>query len=361
MTSISNKSPLIDHHGRTHTSLRISVTDRCNIRCFYCMPNENVQFRPRSEILSFEEITHFVRVVAQLGVHRLRLTGGEPLVRHGLSQLVRMLADVPGIDDLALTTNGILLAEQAADLRAAGLQRVNISLDTLSEATFQKISRRAGLDRVLAGIAAAQDGGFKQVRLNAIAIQGLTEDEIIPLATFARRRGLELRFIEYMPLDAEQHWQSGDVLDGDTIRQLLEAEFGELVPVPPPHPSQPASEFEYTDGGGRIGLIQPVSQPFCEACDRLRLTAEGQVRNCLFSTAEWDARAILRKRCQEPFAHARPECGPTASPKTPDTLCSSDDALANLVRDCIRAKAPAHGINTIDFIRPARAMYQIGG
>jgi cyclic pyranopterin phosphate synthase len=336
MAEIINKAPLIDTLGRVHTSLRISVTDRCNIRCFYCMPNENVRFRPRHEILTFEEITRFVTVVSQMGVHRLRLTGGEPLVRADLPRLVKMLAALPGIDDLALTTNGILLEEQAADLKRAGLERVNISLDTLSEEVFQKISRREGLDRVLAGIAAAQQVGFAQIRLNAIAIQGLTEDEIVPLARFARERGLELRFIEYMPLDAEQHWQAADVLDGEAIRRILEAEFGPLVPVGRPHASQPASDFQYALGRGRIGLIQPVSQPFCGDCDRLRLTAEGQVRNCLFSTAEWDARALLRGN-------------------------GSDDEIANLVRDCIRAKAPAHGINTIDFVRPERAMYQIGG
>jgi GTP 3',8-cyclase len=336
MPEITNKSPLTDRLGRVHTSLRISVTDRCNIRCFYCMPNENVRFRPRHEILTFEEIERFVRVASQMGVRRLRLTGGEPLVRAELPRLVEMLAALPGIDDLALTTNGILLSDLAAELRSAGLERLNISLDTLSEEVFQKISRREGLDRVLAGIAAAQKVGFKNIRLNAIAIQGLTENEIIPLARFSRERGLELRFIEYMPLDAENQWQATDVLDGDTIRQILEAEFGPLVPVGRPHPSQPASDFEFADGRGRIGLIQPVSQSFCGACDRLRLTAEGQVRNCLFSTAEWDARAILRGD-------------------------GTDDDLANLIRNCIEAKAPAHGINTIDFVRPERAMYQIGG
>jgi GTP 3',8-cyclase len=336
MASITNKSPLTDTFGRVHTSLRISVTDRCNIRCFYCMPNENVRFKPRKELLTFEEITRFVHVVSQMGVHRLRLTGGEPLVRTGVPQLVKMLANLPGIDDLALTTNGILLTELAAELRSAGLQRLNISLDTLNEETFQKISRREGLDRVLSGIAAAQAAGFQQIRLNAIAIHGLTEDEIVPLARFARKRGLELRFIEYMPLDAEQHWQSSDVLDGETIRAILEAEFGPLLPAGRCHPSQPASDFEYADGGGRVGLIQPVSQPFCGDCDRLRLTAEGQIRNCLFSTAEWDARALLRGN-------------------------ATDDELADLVRDCVLAKAPAHGIGTVEFTRPERAMYQIGG
>jgi cyclic pyranopterin phosphate synthase len=319
-----------------HRSLRISVTDRCNIRCFYCMPDENIRFRPRQEILSFEEITRFARVVSQMGVRRLRLTGGEPLVRAGMPQLVEQLATLPDVDDLALTTNGILLAEHAVALRRAGLQRLNVSLDTLSEATFLKISRRLGLDRVLAGIAAAQAARFEQVRLNAIAIRLLTEDEIVPLAHFARDRGLELRFIEYMPLDADERWQAVDVLDGDTIRRMLEAEFGPLLPIAPPHPSQPATDYVYADGGGRIGLINPVSQPFCGDCDRLRLTAEGQIRNCLFSTKEWDARKLLREG-------------------------GSDDEIAELVRDCVGAKAPAHGIGSEEFVRPERAMYQIGG
>ncbi len=333
---IADRSPLTDTLGRVHTSLRISVTDRCNIRCFYCMPNENVQFVPRRDVLTFEEITRFVRVVAQMGVRRLRLTGGEPLLRADLPRLIEQLTAVPGVEDLALTTNGMLLGEQAADLRSAGLRRLNISLDTLREETFQRISRRPGLDRVLAGIAAAQSAGFDKIRLNAIAIQGLTEEEIVPLAHFARQRGLELRFIEYMPLDAEQHWQAADVLDGEKIREILEAQFGLLVPIGRDHPAQPASDFQYADGIGRIGLIRPVSQPFCGDCDRLRLTAEGQIRNCLFSTAEWDARRILRGG-------------------------GTDDDLAHLVRDCIHAKAPAHGIGTADFVRPERAMYQIGG
>lgn len=336
MTSIANTSPLVDTLGRVHTSLRISVTDRCNIRCFYCMPDEQVRFLPRTEILTFEEIARFVTIVAQLGVRRLRLTGGEPLVRSDLPRLVELLSAVPGIDDLALTTNGILLAEQAAALRRAGLKRINISLDTLREETFERITRRQGLDRVLAGIAAAQQAGFDRVRLNAVAIHGLTEDEIVPLARFARERGLELRFIEFMPLDAEKHWQAADVLDGAAIRRRLEQEFGPLVPIERPNPSQPATDYEYADGGGRIGLINPVSQPFCGACDRLRLTAEGQVRNCLFSTVEWDARALLRSG-------------------------ASGDEIAQLVRDCVWAKAPAHGIGSEGFVRPERAMYQIGG
>jgi len=328
-------APLVDGFGRRHTSLRLSVTDRCNLRCFYCMPAE-VLFRPREELLTFEEIERFVRAVTPLGVTKFRLTGGEPLVRADLHLLVRMLAAVPGVTDLALTTNGMLLEEQAEDLRAAGLRRINISLDALTETTFQKISRRTGLDRVLAGIAAAQRVGFEGIRLNAVAMRGITEDEIVPLAEFARDRGLELRFIEFMPLDADEQWTGGEVLTGQEIRRIVEATIGELMPAPRDDASQPAVDFQFADGRGAIGFINPVSEPFCGDCNRLRLTAEGQVRNCLFSTAEWDARQILRGG-------------------------ASDAELQRLVRDCVAAKAAAHGIGTAEFHRPERAMYQIGG
>lgn len=341
-TSLLHASPsddasrLVDSFGRVHTSLRISVTDRCNIRCFYCMPNENVTFRPRSDLLTFEEIERFVGVVARMGVRKLRLTGGEPLVRNGLPELVRRLTSIPGITDVALTTNGILLDAQAVALRRAGLGRLNISLDTLREETFRRIARRDGLDRVLAGIAAARAAGFERIRLNAVAIRGLTEDEIVPLARYARDNQCELRFIEFMPLDAENRWDDSQVLPGDEIRARLEQVFGPLVPAQRDDPSQPAMDFAYADGGGVVGLINPVSQPFCGDCNRLRITAEGQVRNCLFSTVEWDARAVLRG--------------------------GGDDAqLAELVRDCVRAKKAGHGIDSPEFIKPARAMYQIGG
>lgn len=328
--------PLVDSFGRVHTSLRLSVTDRCNIRCFYCMPLENVVFRPREELLSFEEIERFVRALAPLGVTKVRLTGGEPLVRHELPKLVRRLADVPGIADLALTTNGVLLAEQAAELKAAGLDRLNVSLDTLNEATFERISRRQGLEKVLAGIFEAQRVGFTNIRLNAVAIRGLSEDDLVPLAAFSREHGMELRFIEFMPLDAEGHWNKSEVLTGAAIRTALEGAFGPLEPVTREDPSQPAVDFRFADGRGRIGFINPVSQPFCDDCNRLRLTAEGQVRNCLFSIVEWDARAVLRGG-------------------------GSDDDLRELVRDCVAAKKRAHGIGEADFVKPARAMYQIGG
>ncbi|MFO0905669.1 MAG: GTP 3',8-cyclase MoaA [Pirellulales bacterium] len=328
--------PLVDRFGRVHTSLRISVTDRCNIRCFYCMPNENVQFRKREELLTYEEIERFVRVVARLGVRKLRLTGGEPLVRSDLAELVRRLSHIENIDDIALTTNGILLADQAAALRQAGLTRLNVSLDAMSEATFQRIARREGLDRVFAGIEAAHRVGFTRIRLNAVAIRGVTEPEIIPLVRYARQTHCELRFIEFMPLDAEQHWNASQVLSGADIRAHIEAEFGPLVPAPRPDPSQPATDFEFADGGGAIGFINPVSQPFCGDCNRLRITAEGQVRNCLFSTVEWDARERLRRG-------------------------DDDEQLAQLVRDCVAAKKAGHGIDSPEFLRPERAMFQIGG
>ena len=333
---MSAYEPLLDPYDRPHSNLRISVTDRCNIRCFYCMPDESIVFKPKDEILTFEEIERFVRLLAPVGVNKLRLTGGEPLVRAHLPDLISQLAAIPGIDDLALTTNGILLENQAQLLKDAGLQRINISLDTLSEETFQRITRRSGLEQVLAGIAAAQEVGFEKVRLNAIAIRDLTENEVIPLGQFARQHNLELRFIEFMPLDAEDQWQSDKVLSGDLIRQQLEEAFGTLEPVERVDSSQPAVDYQFADGGGHIGFINPVSQPFCSDCNRLRLTAEGQVRNCLFSTTEWDARELLRND-------------------------SNDQQILDLVRDCIAHKKPAHGIDTEEFVKPARAMYQIGG
>jgi cyclic pyranopterin phosphate synthase len=333
---MTNDVRLIDSIGRVPSSLRISVTDRCNIRCFYCMPDENVRFLPRRDILSFEEIERFARVVARLGVNKLRLTGGEPLVRADLPRLVERLAAIEGIDDIALTTNGILLEEHAQRLKEAGLARINISLDALTEETFRRIARREGLDRVLAGIAAAKRAGFAKIRLNAVAIKGITEPEIVPLARFARSEQMEMRFIEFMPLDAENQWDHDQVLSGEAIRQQIEEALGPLAPAERPDPSQPASDYRFVDGGGTIGFINPVTQPFCADCNRLRITAEGKIRNCLFSTIEWDARALLRGG-------------------------ASDEQIAQLVRDCVAAKKPGHGIDSSDFVTPERAMYQIGG
>ena len=325
---------LVDGFGRRHTDLRISVTDRCNLRCSYCMPLD-VVFKPREELLTAEEIARVAGVFAGLGIRTIRLTGGEPLIRRDLPALVRRLVAIPGIDEVALTTNGLLLADQAESLREAGLGRLNVSLDSLRDDGFEQIARRPGLDRVLAGLAAAKQVGFTAIRINAVSIKELTESEIVPLARFCRREGFHLRFIEFMPLDADQAWDRSQVLSGADVRAILEREIGPLVADAPADVGQPAVDYRWVDGGG-VGFINPVSSPFCDRCDRLRLTADGQVRNCLFSTVEWDARRLLRE--------------------------GGDDAeIAALIRDCVAAKRAAHGIDTPAFERPARAMYQIGG
>jgi cyclic pyranopterin phosphate synthase len=327
-------APLVDGFGRRHTDLRISVTDRCNLRCSYCMPLD-VVFKPREELLTYEEIARVAGVFAGLGIRTIRLTGGEPLIRRDLPALVRRLVALPGIDEVALTTNGLLLADQAEALREAGLGRLNVSLDSLRDDGFEQIARRPGLDRVLAGLAAAKRAGFTGIRINAVSIKGLTESEIVPLARFCRREGFQLRFIEFMPLDADQAWDRSQVLSGADVRAILEREIGPLVADAPADVGQPALDYRWVDGGG-VGFINPVTSPFCDRCDRLRLTADGQVRNCLFSTVEWDARRVLREG-------------------------GDDAAIAALIRDCVAAKRAAHGIDTPAFERPARAMYQIGG
>jgi len=281
-------------------------------------------------------LTRFVSVVASCGVNKLRLTGGEPLVRSNLSELVGQLAKIDGIQDIALTTNGLLLADYAQPLFDAGLHRLNVSLDGLSEATFQKISRRSGLDKVLAGIDKAIEMGFQKIRLNAVSIAGITEPEIIPLARFARAKKLELRFIEFMPLDADKSWASDQVLSGEKIKAMIESEIGSLVPAERLDKSQPSMDFDFADGNGRIGFINPISQPFCSDCNRIRITAEGKFRNCLFSTSEWDLRKILREG-------------------------GTDADIEAAVRDSIGQKKATHGIDSDAFVRPEKAMFQIGG
>jgi len=327
---------LVDSFGRIHDSLRISVTDRCNIRCFYCMPNENIQFLPREELLSFEELTRFAQIALQAGIRKFRLTGVEPLVRRDLPRLVASLRQLPGVEDLALTTNGVLLAEQVEALRAAGLMRLNVSLDSLRREVFEQITRRDELDRVLAGLRRAVEVGFGQIRINAVSIRGLTEADIVPLAEFCRESGHTLRFIEYMPLDADQGWTESLVLTGAKVRARLEEAFGQLEPSARTDPSQPAVDYRFADGIGTVGFINPVSEPFCGDCNRLRITAEGQLRNCLFSTEEFDVRALLRN-------------GASAA------------EILELLQRCVGAKKAGHGINDPKFIRPQRAMYQIGG
>jgi cyclic pyranopterin phosphate synthase len=296
-----------------------------------------VRFKPRDEILRFEEIERFVRIAASFGVDHVRITGGEPLVRKDVPLLVQKLSRVHGIVDLALTTNGILLTQQAAALKEAGLHRLNISLDAISEESFRLIARRDGVQRVLDGVLAARRAGFQRIRLNAVAMRGITEPEIVPLAQFARKHAVELRFIEFMPLDGDAQWNDSRVLSGDEILAVLSAEFGPLTTAARPDPSQPAVDFDFADGLGRVGLIRSVTAPFCGDCDRLRLTAEGKVRNCLFASGEYDARSLLRSG-------------------------AGDDEIAGLIRDCIQAKKAGHGVDSPEFlVRPDRAMYEIGG
>jgi cyclic pyranopterin phosphate synthase len=328
--------PLIDSFGRVHTNLRISVTDRCNIRCFYCMPAEDVQFMDRSALLTFEEIERFVRIAVPLGLRKIRLTGGEPLVRKDLHVLVSKLAAIDGIEDIGLTTNGILLADQAQALYDAGLRRINVSLDALDPAKFEKITRRQGYEKVIAGINQAQAVGFNPVKVNAVAVRGLTEDEVVPFGHFARRTGVEIRFIEFMPLDADAAWQRDKVLFAQEMIDMLSSEIMPLVPRPGQDPHAPASEFEFADGLGRIGFIASISRPFCMSCDRFRITADGKLRNCLFSLEETDVKAMLR--------------------------AGTDDApIAKAIRESIANKKEGHEINTARFIQPDRPMYSIGG
>jgi cyclic pyranopterin phosphate synthase len=327
--------PLIDTFGRVHNNLRISVTDRCNIRCVYCMP-ETVQFLPRRELLTFEEIARVARALVPLGVDKIRLTGGEPLVRRDLPDLVRMLAAIPGIADIGLTTNGLLLAPLARELWDAGLRRINVSLDTLDPARFEALTRRPGVEKVVAGILAAKAAGFAPVKVNAVAIRGTTEADVVPLAAFAREHRLELRFIEYMPLDAQDAWERDKVLLASEILDRLAAAFGPLRPAPNQDPRAPAADYDYDDGGGRVGLIASVSRPFCASCNRLRLTADGKFRNCLFALEETDLRELIRAG-------------------------AGDEDLRSAVRASVRAKWEGHEINTARFVKPGRLMHSIGG
>ena len=326
---------LVDTFGRVHNNLRISVTDRCNIRCTYCMP-ESVRFLPRAELLTFEEIERFVRVAASLGIDKIRLTGGEPLVRRDLPKLVAKLVAVPGIKDVGLTTNGILLAPMARALWDAGLRRINVSLDTMDPARFRELTRRDGWERVIEGILAAKEVGFDPVKLNAIAIKGVTDDDVVPLARFAREHGLELRFIEYMPLDAGNLWERDKVLLATEILELLGRGIGPLLATPDQDPRAPAMDYDYLDGRGRVGLIASVSRPFCGRCNRVRLTADGKLRNCLFALDETDLRPLLRGEVD-------------------------DEILARALLDSVRAKWEGHEINTAGFIKPERLMHSIGG
>lgn len=334
VTNSDPTGPLLDTFGRVHNNLRISVTDRCNLRCTYCMPEE-VTFMDKQELLTYEEIARFVRIVAPLGIDKIRLTGGEPLLRRDLPRLVAMLAEIPGIRDIGLTTNGILLAHLAQPLFDAGLRRINISLDTLDTGRFHQLARRDGLEKVLEGIHAAKKAGFAPVKVNAVSIRGFTEFEVVPLAQFARAHGLEMRFIEYMPIGADA-WERDKVYFAHEILEEIEQHVAPLVPATNYDPKAPAMEFDYADGGGRVGIIASVSRPFCMSCNRIRLTADGKLRNCLFALKEVDLKPLLR--------------GDTHS-----------DELGAIVRANVWEKWEGHEINTARFVKPTRTMHTIGG
>lgn len=329
---------LVDSFGRVIEDLRISITDRCNFRCTYCMPEEGMKWLPRSEVMSFEEIEHLARLfVERYGVRGIRLTGGEPTVRAHLPRLVAKLAALEGPEgrvDLAMTTNGATLRSSAADLRAAGLRRVNISLDSLDPERFAAVTRRDELDRVLDGIEAAKEAGFEPVKVNTVVERGVNDDEIVALATFGRERGVEVRFIEFMPLDADGHWGHRKVVGQDEIVATID----EVYPLEqlPARGAAPADRFRYRDGGGVIGVIPTVTKPFCGDCDRVRLTAEGRFRTCLFATDEHDLLSALRRG-------------------------ESNDQIAARIESAVAAKWAGHRINQVDFVRPDKSMSQIGG
>jgi len=329
---MAETGPLLDQHGRVHSDLRISVTDRCNIRCFYCMPEEGGAFVPNSQLISFAQLVRAARIGVGLGITKIRLTGGEPLLRPRLAELISQLSVLP-LNDLALTTNAVLLAQQARELRQAGLRRLNIHLDSLDRERFHRIARRDELGRVLAGIDAATAEGF-DFKLNAVAVKNLSEPDLVPLVRFARERGVEIRFIEFMPLDGQGLWDGEQVLTAGEMIDILEAEFGPLRPIDDPDPRAPATEYEFEDGS-RVGFIASVSRPFCQNCNRVRLTSDGKLRNCLFARQETDIRQTLES--------------------------GSDQELEYLFRSTIWKKWPGHQIGREAFEAPQRPMYSIGG
>ncbi|MGI8810607.1 MAG: GTP 3',8-cyclase MoaA [Acidimicrobiales bacterium] len=326
-------TPLVDPHGRTVRDLRISVTDRCNLRCRYCMPAEGMDWLPRADLLTYEEIERVARVcVERFGFDGIRITGGEPTVRAHLPVLVQKLAALG--TDLSLTTNGATLRLLAHDLRAAGLRRVNISLDSLRPETFFAVTRRHALDQVVDGIDAAIDAGFSPVKVNCVLIRGVNDDEIVDFATFGRERGVTIRFIEFMPLDADAGWSADNVVPGAEVVAAIDAVYP-LGPVEQ-RGSAPAERFRYRDGRGEVGVVSSVTESFCGSCDRVRLTAEGMFRNCLFAVKETDLRSVMRSG-------------------------GSDDDLAAAITADVGDKWAGHSIGQVTFLRPDRSMSQIGG
>ncbi len=346
---------LIDSQGRVLRDLRVSITDRCNFRCLYCLPETEAaqnfyrgrwahlpdsapivqQWVPRANILSFEELERVVRLAVAFGIRKIRLTGGEPLLRHGVEQLVTRLAPIEGITDLAMTTNGSLFPQKARALRQAGLRRVSFSLDSLDRDNFRKITGRDGLGEVLESIDQAQQLGFAPVKVNAVIIRDLNDHELEPLAEFARERSLSLRFIEFMPLDSARAWLKEMVVPGREMLQRLQTRF-DLRPLAPENPSATAKRWSFGGGRGELGIIAPVSEPFCGHCNRLRLTADGKIRTCLFSVTEHDLRSRLRNG-------------------------ASDEELGEWLKAVVWQKEPRHHIGEPEFVPPPRSMSCIGG
>ena len=349
---------LSDSHGRVMRDLRISVTDRCNFRCLYCLPETEEaadfyrvkldtlknpspatpiarEWKPRSHLLTFEEIERLVRLAVELGIDKIRLTGGEPLLRQGLESLVARLGLIPGVTDLAMTTNGFLFPQKGHALRQAGLHRVSFSLDSLDPANFKKITGRDGLRSVLASVDLARELGLRPIKVNAVVIRGLNDHEIEALAGFARQKELSFRFIEFMPLDSGRAWQKELVVPGREILRRLQARF-DLRPVQSPNLAETAKRWSFADGGGEVGIIAPVSEPFCGHCNRLRLTADGKIRTCLFSLTEHDLRPLLRGG-------------------------GSDEAIKERLREIVWQKEERHHIGEPDFVQPERTMSCIGG
>jgi cyclic pyranopterin phosphate synthase len=327
-------SELVDGFGRAHTDLRVSVTDRCNLRCSYCMPDEGVPWLPKNTLLTVAEIVRVVGVATRCGITRVRLTGGEPLLRPDLVDIVAGIAGLPTRPDVSLTTNGIGLDRLAAPLRRAGLRRVNVSLDTLDAAHFARITRRDRLDDVLAGLRAASESGLTPIKLNAVLLPGVNEADAPALLDFALAHGYEPRFIEQMPLDGGHTWRRDTMVTADQILARL-GRTHRLTPLPG-RGSAPAARWLVDEGPGAVGVIASVTRPFCADCDRVRLTADGQVRHCLFARTESDLRGALRAG-------------------------ASDDDLARIFRDCVAAKPAGHGIGEPGFTQPARPMSAIGG
>lgn len=329
--------PLVDSYGRCIKSMRISITDKCNFRCTYCMPAEGLPWLKKAEILSYEEIERISRVAVGMGIEQIRLTGGEPLVRRDMPELVRQLHQIPGLRSLSLTTNGILLKQQAKLLAEAGLTRINVSLDSLVREKFARLTRRDQLNQVLEGLAELEKyPAIHPIKINAVAIRGYTEEEVLDFARLTRRKAYVVRWIEFMPLDADQIWRKEDILTGTEIKQIIEAEYGPLQQITNGDPAETARRYTFSDGIGEVGFINPVSEPFCATCDRIRLTADGQLRTCLFATEETDLRAIVRS--------------------------TTDNALLEqTIRQAVLHKELKHYIGDKRFKRANRSMSMIGG